>query len=204
MRLHPLPLVLVLAACQSVVPEARDPLPGQVRPASAELPTELPIARAPFDHVQANWKQRLDQPYVYIEARGDYRLFGGVLERVFAAAAQQGLEISGPPFALFYDDPGKVEVSELRMRACVPVPERATVREPLAFDALESTTVVYAYVGGPYPQVQRAYPGVHAYLAQLDWIENGPVREIYLRDPSSVTDFADLVTEVQVPAARRP
>ena len=201
-NLTPALLALLLCTCQSAVTNT------SIAPPVArtdELPvTDMPIARAPFADVQANWKQRLDQPYVYIEARGDYRQLGRVLEHVFAAAAEQDIEISGPPFALYYDDPGKVAVAELRLRACVPVSVKLEPRAPLAFDVLESTTVVYAYVGGPYPEVPRAYGGVLAYLAKLNWVESGPIREVYLSDPASVTSWDQLVTEVQVPAARRP
>jgi len=201
-KLTPALLTLFLCTCQSTAPGpvAVPPLARVGEPP----PTDLPIARAPFADVQANWKQRLDQPYVYVEARGDYRQLGHVLEHVFAAATEQGIEISGPPFALYYDDPGKVAVEQLRLRACVPVSSKLEPREPLAFDVLESTTVVYAYVGGPYPEVPRAYGGVLAYLAKLNWVESGPIREVYLSDPASVTSWDQLVTEVQVPAARRP
>jgi effector-binding domain-containing protein len=34
----------------------------------------------------------------------------------------------------------------------------------------------------------------------MDWVENGPIREIYLVNPGEVKDFSELVTEVQVPA----
>jgi effector-binding domain-containing protein len=61
--------------------------------------------------------------------------------------------------------------------------------------------VVYAVIGGPYPDVPRAYPGLYAYLAKQGWVENGPVRETYLIPPTSVSRWDELMTEVQIPAA---
>lgn len=191
--------LLGLAACQ--VP-AFDPDPPQLTVASTQ--TDLPVARAPYTSVSASWKQRLDQPYVYVEARGDYRNVGRSLERVLELADAANLEPQGPPFALFYDDPGRVPLDQLRLRACLPVAALVQVEVPLLYEVLDSTTVVYAYVGGPYPEVARAYPGLFAYLRELDWVEAGPIREIYLKDPAEVASWDELVTEIQIPAMRRP
>jgi AraC family transcriptional regulator len=167
----------------------------------APLATDLAVARAPFDDVQVDWKQRIDQPYVFIEATGSYTGIGRLLERTFEACRAQGLEPSGPPFALYFDDPGRVPAEQLRMRACMPVSSAATPQSPLGYEVLESTTVAYAFVGGPYPEVPRAYPALFAFLRRLNWVEHGPVREIYLRNPGEVRDWSELVTEIQVPAA---
>jgi len=192
-----LPL-LVLAACSASSPSPSAPTgTGQ---APSTFVADLAIARAPFRDVQVDWKQRLDQPYVFVEARGSYTEVGRSLERVFALAAAAGVEPTGAPFALYYDDPGKVAVDALRLRACLPVAKSVATRGELGYDVLESTTVAYAFVAGPYPEVPRSYPALFAYLARMDWVENGPIREIYLVNPGEVQDFAELVTEVQVPA----
>jgi len=197
MLLRLLPIVL-LAAC-SVAPDTASALNGAGHGPSTFV-DDLAIARAPFRDVQVDWKQRLDQPYVFVEARGSYTEVGRSLERVFALAAAAGLEPSGAPFALYYDDPGKVAVDALRLRACLPVAQPFEARGELGYEVLESTTVAYAFVAGPYPEVPRSYPALFAYLARMDWVENGPIREIYLVNPTEVQDFAELVTEVQVPA----
>jgi effector-binding domain-containing protein len=162
---------------------------------------ELPVARAPFDHVEVSWKERIDQPYVFLELHGSYgqtgHAFGELRERIAAL----GIEPSGPPFALFYDDPGHVAASELRSRACVPVEADHESRGPLGFDVLPSATVAYAFVGGAYPEVPRAYPPLFAYVEHMGWATVGPIREIYLVPPGSVRDWSELVCEVQIPAA---
>ncbi|MBM3991189.1 MAG: GyrI-like domain-containing protein [Planctomycetes bacterium] len=195
LRLSPIAL---LAAC-SVAPDTAS-APTRVGGSPATFVADLTVARAPFRDVQVDWKQRLDQPYVFVEARGNYTHVGRSLERVFALAAAEGLEPSGAPFALYYDDPGKVAVDELRLRACLPLARPFETRGELRYDVLESTTVAYAFIAGPYPEVPRSYPALFSYLARMDWVENGPIREIYLVNPGEVQDFAELVTEVQVPA----
>lgn len=170
-----------------------DPLGGFV--------PDLPISAAPFDKVHVSWKQRLDQPYVYFERRGDYTQTGSFIATVHREMIDQGLEPSGPPFALYYDDPGRVETSQLRSRICIPVAGQRSPNEPLSYDVLPSVTVVYAFVGGEYPEVARAYPGLYAFMDRMGWTENGPLRETYLVPPSMVDDFSELVTEVQIPVA---
>jgi len=165
---------------------------------------DLPISRAPFHDVSVNWKQRLDQPYVFLEGRGSYTGIGDLLEQVNALMAEQGVAPAGPPFALYYDDPGVVPIPGLRMRACFPVVGAPQVAGPLTYSVLPSTTVVYAFVGGPYPEVPRAYPGLYEFMRKLNWVEDGPIRETYLVNPALVDDFEQLVCEVQIPAASAP
>ncbi|NUP95730.1 MAG: GyrI-like domain-containing protein [Planctomycetaceae bacterium] len=199
-RLSPLVPTFALALCACHASTEASSGPGSNLPST--FVADLPVALAPFDDVKVDWKQRIDQPYVFIEERGSYTGIGRVLERVFAAASEQGLTPNGAPFALYYDDPGKVAPERLRMRACLPVGSPVTTRGDLQYGVLESTTVAYAFVGGAYPEVPRAYPALFKFLARLDWVENGPIREIYLVNPADVTDWSQLVTEVQVPATQ--
>ena len=185
----------LLAACSLASSE------GPSRPIDGlEVHPDLPLSRPPFDLVSANWKHRRSQPYAFLEARGSYTQIGALLGELVAEAQRQGLAVDGPPFALYYDDPGRVPVAELRLRACLPLASQVAVDAPLACEVLPGTTVVYAFASGPYPEVPRAYPGLYRYMAELGWREDGPVRESYLVNPGEVTDFAELVTEIQIPA----
>ncbi|MBL4769744.1 MAG: GyrI-like domain-containing protein, partial [Planctomycetes bacterium] len=89
----------------------------------------------------------------------------------------------------------------LTSRACVPIKGRRSPRSPLVYEVLPSTTVAYAYVSGAYPGVPRAYPGVYKFLQQtMHWVENGPIREIYLVAPLPGVLESELITEIQIPA----
>ena len=160
---------------------------------------DLPISRPPFDQMHVNWKQRIDQPYVFVEYTGSYLGTGRLLPSVHRAMLEQGIEPVGPPFALYYDDPGAVPATQLRSRACMPVDRQVSVAGVLGFDVLPSTTVVYAFAAGPYPEVPRCYPGLYSYMQTTGWIEDGPIRETYLISPSSVRDLEELLCEVQIP-----
>ncbi|MEO6709696.1 MAG: GyrI-like domain-containing protein [Planctomycetota bacterium] len=193
-------LVLVSSCATGDVDPAADL--GARAPSILQEP-DLALTMPPYSEVHANWKQRLDQPYVYVDWVGSYTGIGEALGKADQAVRAQHIEPSGPPFALYYDDPGTVATNALRARACFPVDSVVTPAAGLQYDVLESTTVVYAFVVGPYPEVPRAYPGLFEYMRSLSWSEAGPIRETYLVDPGGVSDWNQLVTEVQIPASMR-
>jgi len=186
---------MLLLACQS---------PKGSMPSGAPSLPDVPLSRAPFDEVHCAFKETLDQPYVFLELRGSYTATGRNLPEVAKRMSEQGLTPSGPPFALFYDDPGEVALEDLRSRIAFPVESVGSVRAPLQADVLRSSTVAYALVDGPYPDVPRCYPGLLAYLEKMHWALAGPIREIYHVAPGSVSDWSALRCEVQAPVSMAP
>ncbi|MDF1838384.1 MAG: GyrI-like domain-containing protein [Planctomycetota bacterium] len=162
---------------------------------------DLPVGLPPYGNVEASWKQRLDQPYVYIEHVGSYTETGALIPVVHRELVAQGLVPDGAPFGLYYDDPAKVATHQLRSRACVPIQGVRSPSSPLAYEVLPSTTVAYAYVAGAYPGVPRAYPRIYQFLQTMNWVENGPIREIYLVAPLPGVSEDELITEIQIPGA---
>jgi len=195
MRCFPLLLCVLTLACASRA-SIRTESGGEVR-----FTPDLPVSRPPFSEVHADWKERLPQTYVFVEHVGSYTETGQLLTGLFAALKAAQIEPSGFPFGLYYDDPGQVPVERLLSRACFPVASTPAREAGLKSDVLPGTTVVYAFVSGPYPEVPRAYPGVFEFVRKMGWAVNGPVRETYLTPPESVDDFADLLAEIQVPVA---
>lgn len=162
---------------------------------------DLPVSAAPFAQVHASWKQRLDQPYVYLEHRGSYTETGSLIPTLHRELLAQGLEASGPPFALYYNDPARTAAGDLISRVCLPISASRSPLSPLRYDVLPSVTVAYAFASGPYPEVPRVYPGIYAFMQKMHWVENGPIREIYLVAPQPGVNLAELLCEVQIPSA---
>lgn len=183
---------LAAAGCNSTPAEAPGTWPSMAR--SVDVPTSF----APFDVVHVEWKQRLAEPYVYLDHIGDYRLAGPRIAELLTHAAAQGAPVAGPPFILFYDDPGITPASALRARIAIAIQGDFTARAPLYLDTLDGANVAYAAIGGPFPDVPRAYPQMLAYMAERGWAARSPIREIYLTSPVN-TPPSELVTEVQIP-----
>lgn len=192
---------LLLLCC--LLPLACQGPKNSVPPGAPSLP-DVPLSHAPFDTVHCAFKETLDQPYVFLELRGSYTVTGRSLLELGKRMSEQGVAPSGPPFALFYDDPGEVPVEDLRSRIAFPVDSAASVKPPLQADVLRTATVAYALVDGPYPEVPRCYPGVLAYLDKMHWKLAGPIREIYHVAPGSVSDWSALRCEVQAPVSMSP
>jgi effector-binding domain-containing protein len=192
--------LVLLGACSAPATPS-EPLPASVSRTSAQA-IAIP-ASGGLAQVDANWKERLAQPYVFLEHRGDYRRIGDAMRRLFACAESLGLEGAGVPFALFFDDPGRTPADELRARVCISIDERPDRLGELAYDVLPRAMVAYARVPGAYPEAARSYPALFAYLRDLGWSAGGPVREVYLVNPLDVASHDELVTEVQIPWAAR-
>jgi len=191
---------ILLAFCLSAASCAATPDPQSsdaAWPVGVALP-DVPLSLAPFDLVHANWKQRMGLAYIYLEHHGDDRKAGARISELLAAAADQGAPIQGAPFLLFYDDPAVTPMDQLVTRVCIALESDFSARAPLYLDELPTEPVVYAAVGGPFPKVRRAYPGLMAYLAKRGWLARPPIREIYLTSPVG-TPPEELVTEVQIP-----
>ena len=184
----------IFAACQASPEDTAD---AATWSAGAGLP-DVPLSVAPFENVHVNYKQRLPEPYIYLEHRGDYRQAGARIAELLSAAQAQGAPVQGAPFILYYNDPAVTPVAELEARICIAIDADFSARQPLFMDMLPGVMVAYAAVGGPFPEVPRAYPGILAYLAERNWQPRPPIRELYLVSPADHAP-ADLVTEVQIP-----
>jgi effector-binding domain-containing protein len=162
---------------------------------------DVGVTSAPLERLDASWKQRLPQPYVFVEETAPRADFGRLIERAFDLAAAQGVDASGAPFGLFELAAGGA--GAIRMRACIPVDDVPEVEAPLGVGALEGETVAYAYVAGAYSEVVRAYAPLVDWMSAFDWVPAGFAREVYLVDPALVGDQREMVTELQIPVAPR-
>jgi effector-binding domain-containing protein len=197
MKLIPITLLIALSACT-----VRSQAPINLGPTTARWSAgyvDLQVSHPPFEQVEANWKVRMQVPYVYLEHRGAYGDTGALIPVLQAELSAQGLVPDGPPFCLFYDDPGVTPTEGLQSRACIPIHSKAPVLAPLAFGLLPSTTVAYAFASGAYPDVPQAWPGILAYVERQHWVPGGPVREIYLVAPEAEPDLGQLMSEIEIP-----
>ena len=193
-------LGFVVAGCAGVpeVADLRTPAP-EITAEPVQLQPSTGGATRP-ETIEANWKERLAQAYVFVEHTGDYREVGQAMRRVLELAEQRGWSVTGAPFSLFYDDPGTVSVEALRSRACLPVDGDVRKRpDDVGFEILPRAMVVYARVSGSYPDLPRVYPALFGYLNGLGWVAGGPIREVYLTNPADVNSFDELRAEVQIP-----
>jgi effector-binding domain-containing protein len=197
-------IAVTLTGCLARTSASTGPAPATPQAAWARgtyVPT-LPISHPPFGEFNASWMQRLDQPYIYMEQFGTYTATADHIPAVLREMRAQGLEPSGAPFCLFYDDPAQTPVNELYSRACIPIDSARSPTTPLRYDVLPSRTVAYAIISGHYDEAPRAYPHIIDYMRSKSWAIDGPIREIYVVQPGAARTPADLVCEIQIPVTR--
>ena len=186
----------VEVSVQQTLDAAAGAAPGTTPATTYAGPAAIPAQLVATD---VSWKERLEQPYVYLEVFGDYRDVGSAMRSMLERARLAGVEPGGPPFVLYFDDPASVPVERLRARACLPIATRIGSVPGLSADLLPRAMVAYTRVRGPYPELPRVYPGLFAYLADHGWVPAGPLREIYQTDPGSVQTWNELESELQLP-----
>lgn len=184
---------------------------GGSRPSSASLAAvpssrtfvpSLAVGNPPFDDLEVSWVHRMDDTYVFFDHRGSYTDTAAHIPALLREMKVQGLEAAGPPFCLFYDDPAQKPVADLLSRACVPISGYRSPQSPLDYNTLESRSVVYAYVSGPYPNAPRAYPKLFEWMKDNGWVMDGPILERYIVPPYEAKAPSDFICEIQIPFSR--
>jgi len=197
------PTLLLVAGCAPSTSASQGVQPSAMGDA---WQPPVQVSHPPFDQgFHANWLETLGIAYAYIEVTGDYRRTGSSIPMLLDEVRRQGLRVSptSSPFCLFYDDPGKTPIDQLRSRVCVEISRQEAVRAPLGVDNLQGRTAVHACVSGPYSEATRAYPLLFKYMRSMNWERYGPVREIYHVAPDAVDgDYRQLVCEVVIPVRR--
>ncbi|MCA1792201.1 MAG: GyrI-like domain-containing protein, partial [Thioalkalivibrio sp.] len=153
-----------------------------------------------------------------------YWKLSGAFTRLRIRLAEFGLEPSGVPFGLFYDDPTRVPSAETRYSICYPIAgsELITARRTLGtaevfrhaeaeagvsppedlislmyFPATTAVTVEYE---GPAADSPQVYEHLRSWIERTTSVPQGPPRELYRAEPGSLSGGL-MHVEVQQPLA---
>lgn len=161
---------------------------------------------------------------VALTTRGPYWRLSGAFTRLRARLAEFGLESSGVPLGLFYDDPSLVPPADTRYSICYPIDDSAvgTARSALkgararrpAESAAEAppsgdlvslmyfpaTTAAVVEYEGPAADSPRAYERLSAWIERTADLPQGPPRELYIAEPGTLGGGL-MHVEVQQPLA---
>lgn len=175
-----LPVALFLGACEE---EAEEEVEEEVEVVE-EIEYELVELEA--------------TPVVFKELTGDYALFGDAVEEGFNVLKAAGIEITGAPIGVFYDNPEIAPVEELRSEVLFPVAEDTGPPVGYAYKVTEGgAAVMTTFLGELTGENMPDYDALFGYIAKEGLLIAGPVIEIYYWDPE--LDPSEYVTEVYVP-----
>ncbi len=133
--------------------------------------------------------------------KGPYNQTSQVMDDLIAWLLQTGYPYSGDPFAIYYDDPAKVEESNLRALVCLPVEEKLEDYGGYEPREIEGGSFASLLHEGAYENIPQAYEELFEWIKDNDYeyIEESGTREIFRVILGEVESPDELVTEVMVP-----
>ena len=132
---------------------------------------------------------------------GSYDQTQDRLDDLMAWMLRAGHPYSGRPMGLFFDDPEKVDVEELRGEVCLPVEEECEAYDEVERKVLEGATVAAAtYTLSP-DRVKEGYREIFAWIGENGFAYDAekPCREVYHLIHGEVETPEETVVEIQVP-----
>ena len=143
------------------------------------------------------------QTVLSMRKRGKYEEIPAMFAAVFPFAIEKGLQIQGPPLfltremseeeALAADEAGDAD-----LEVAVPISGKTEGTDEFKCYELPGGKMARILYKGPYQNSKPAYEKLFAWLEENGKSITGPIRELYLNDPSQ-TAPEDLLTEIFAP-----
>jgi effector-binding domain-containing protein len=118
--------------------------------------------------------------------------FGVLMQHV----GTTGARIIGPPFTQYQEPVG----AQFAFAVCMPVAPGAVPGDGVGVEELPAVEAASFLYTGPYDAMEASWRGLLAWVAENGRQLGGPLREVYLNDPTQVAE-SDLLTEMLVPLA---
>ncbi len=126
------------------------------------------------------------------------RLIGELMAAVTAPENQASyVKIVGPFMTIYHDDEYRELDADLEV--AVPVTGKVTLSDPaLEVKNLPGRRVAYLVHKGSYETIGPAYAKLYEYVVGEGYELSGPMMDLYLNDPNTVTP-GEVLTEIQAP-----
>lgn len=116
----------------------------------------------------------------YISITGAYSKVSTEMKRLKAWIDSRGIEQSGYPFCLFYDNPGETEESHLRSEVCIPVGKSFEGSGDVKVKEIQETQVAETRHQGPPEKFGETYGPFLEGLLNSGYQILGPAREFFM------------------------
>lgn len=140
-----------------------------------------------------------DMHYLYIRGQcSTAELQPNMAERagvLTAYAAENGLEMAGMPFSLYYDWGDSVDFA-----FCIPIGSEAAVdHDRVEYAYMETGKFIKGTHKGPYDNLGDSYNEMQKYMEDNAVKPMGAAVEYYENDPGAVADESELLTSIYFP-----
>jgi effector-binding domain-containing protein len=114
-----------------------------------------------------------------LERKGAYSGIGETMRELKSWIDSKGMEQSGYPFCLFYDNPFETPESELRSEACIPVGKVFESEGQFKMKQFPETQVAETRHSGPPEEFAKTYGPFLEGLLKAGYQIVGPAREYF-------------------------
>ncbi len=127
---------------------------------------------------------------------------GRLLGQLIGWVQQKGLQITGPPFAVYYSMPEEMAKGHMQFEVGVPISGAAQETEDIKIKTFPAQNVLSAIHKGPYSQIASVYAAIMEYITKNGYEVIGPPMELWLNNPMEAAE-SELLTEVRFPVAKK-
>ncbi len=125
-----------------------------------------------------------------------------LLGQLMGWVEQEGLQMTGPPFAVYYSMPEDMAKGHMQFEVGVPISGRAQETDDIKIKTFPAQNVLSAIHKGPYNQISSVYAALTEYITNNGYEVIGPPMELWLNNPMEVAE-SELLTEVRFPVAKK-
>ncbi len=125
-----------------------------------------------------------------------------LLGQLIGWVQQSGLQMIGPPFAVYDSMPEDMARGEMTFEIGVPIRGAAQGTEDITIKTFPAQSVLSAIHKGPFNQIGSVYSALMEYIENNRYEVVSPPTELLLNNPMEVAE-SELLTEVRFPVAKR-
>jgi len=151
--------------------------------------------------MQIDLKKTEEKQVAYIFYKGPVEDMGELIGEIVDWMIEQDVEMSGPPYSVYYTSPKEVAPEDMRYEMGVPFLGEASEQGNVKIKDLPVQDVLYARHKGPYSEVGLVYEVLMNKVMEDGYQMVGAPVEIYFNSPMEVSED-ELLTEVQFPVVK--
>ncbi len=138
----------------------------------------------------------------YAQFKGSYSKIPEHMQEVGQWVMEDGLKMTGMVYGSYFNSPEEVPEDELEYEIGFSFEGDLKIQEgKLGFKMIPEHTVLASIHKGPYTEVGPVIHAIAEYASKNGYDIVGPVTEVYLNDPSQVSQ-EELLTEVRFPVIK--
>lgn len=141
-----------------------------------------------------------EEQLALINHRGPPEDMGKLMHELSAWAEDNEIQVSGPPFAIYYSMP-QDNAEEVTYDIGIPVAGEVLGNEKIVIATIPEHKVVSATYKGPYSDLPDVYKAMVEFVMMNKYDVIGSPKEVYYNSPEDVS-ASELLTEVQFPVIK--